>query len=417
MKNNQKKVSRRDAIGKMALYSGAAVAGSTFGALTSCNFGGKSTPTLTSGYLPIVDSVPIIVAYEKGFFKELGIKASKPALIRTWPALIEAFASKQILLTHIILPQVIFLRYAQQIPLRSIAFNHTDVIGMVTSPELEKPSDLGGKMAAVPLWWSAHNGLFQEVLRKMGLKPVIGKSKEELAPDEVGLIIIPPPDMAEALKTGVVSGYVISEPFAAAGEIMAGAKHFKMSGDIWPHNPCCQSVLLQSTIDKDRSYAQAVTNAIYKAAHWCHFNKEELAEIVGKDGGGYFPMPVEVMKRAIAKNDLKTYGPTGTGAIMHTEWQVMRAGFNPFPFPSAFETTIEVMRRTVVDPSVQLPQEIMNLTGRQIAETIVEYDLAKIGYDSIGGKGVFGLDTTQPYEREEKYEILLKEDLQDGFEK
>lgn len=253
-------ISRRQVI-KQAL--GLSAASTAFDLFTGHQALAAGSQTLTSGYIPIFDCVPLIVAYEKGFFKENGIKADKPVLIRSWPALMEAFTSRQILLTHILLPQVIFMRYAQKIPIRSIAFNHVNVIAMLLSKGTAKISDLGGKAVGIPTWWSPHNAIFQDVLRKAGLKPVVGK--EQLAPNEVALRIIPPPDMVEALKSGKIAASSISEPYGAAAEVLADATLVKMSGDVWNNHPCCQSVFLQQTIDKDKPWAQAVINAIYKA--------------------------------------------------------------------------------------------------------------------------------------------------------
>ncbi len=363
---------------------------------------------LTSGYIPILDSAPLIVAYEKGFFKENGIKAEKPVLIRTWPALMEAFTSKQILLTHILLPQVIFLRYAQKLPIRSVAFNHVDVIAMIRAKEVSSTKQLGGKIVAVPTWWSPHNALFQEVLRKEGLTPVVGKAQSELLQNEVGFKVVAPPDMVDALKFGKIAAFAISEPFGAAAEVLADATVIKMSGDIWCNHPCCQSVLLQETIDKDRSWSQAVINAIYKAALWSHQNKRELASLLGKEGGGYFPMPIKILERALLKEDLHTYGPDGTGAIMHTDWDVHRVEFNPYPYESAFDVMLDLMKRTVVDQSAALPAELHKLNGRQMAREIVDYDLAQAAFKSIDGVKSFGLNGQRPFEREEHYEVLLK---------
>ncbi len=376
----------------------------------------KGTPTLaqsrstmlTSGYIPILDSAPILIAYEKGFFKANGIKAEKPTLIRTWPAIMEAFSSKQILLTHILLPQVLFLRYAQKLPIRTIAFNHTNVITLLRGEKLAKTSDFAGKAVGIPTWWSPHNGIFQDVLRKEGLKPVAGKSVGELAPNEVALKVVAPPDMVEALKSGAIAGYAISEPFGAAGEILANGTVVKMSGDIWRHHPCCQSVLLQETIDKDRAWAQAVTNAIYQAALWAHGNREELAHMLAKDGGGYFPMPTRIIERALLKDDLHTYGPSGTGAIMHEDWHVKRVEFYPFPFASAFDVMLDLMKRTVVDKSAALPPVLHKLTGQQVANEVAEYELAKTAYHAVNGSLAFGLDPKKPFERKEFYDVVVK---------
>ncbi len=405
LKHLSDKISRRLVL-KQAL--GLSVASATLNIFQQPNVFASNSPVLTSGYIPILDSTPLIVAYEKGFFKENGIKAEKPVLIRTWPALLEAFTARQILLTHILLPQVMFMRYAQKLSLRSVAFNHVDVVAMVRAKEVAKNSDLAGKTVAIPTWWSPHNSLFQEVLRKEGLKPVVGKSQSDLAADEVALVVIPPPDMVEALKTGKISAFTVSEPFGAAAEVLAGATLMKMSGDIWCNNPCCQSVLLQETIDRDRSWAQAVINAIYKASLWAHNNRQELASMLGKDGGGYFSMPTKIIERALMKEDLHTYGPEGTGAIMHTDWNVHRVDFSPYPYESAFDVMLDLMKRTVVDKSMALPAELHRLTGKQIAHEIVDYELAQAAFKSIDGMKTFKSNSSKPFARKERYEILLK---------
>lgn len=399
---------RRKAIitmGKSALFVGAAAS------LPGCDFFIKKTvvPTLTSGYIPILDSVPLIIAYEKKFFGEFGIKAEKPNLIRSWPALLEAFSSRQILLTHILLPQVIFQKYKQKINVKSIAFNHTDVVSMLVNKELEGILDLGGKVVGCPTWWAPHTGIFQDVIRKAGLTPVVGKEEKDLQPNEVAFRVVAPPDMPEALNTGAISGCTVSEPFGAVAEVKVNAKLVKMSGDVWLHHPCCQSVMLEDIINKDRSWSQNVTNALYKAAKWAFENKKELAQILGTDGGGYFPMPIKVIERALLKKDLESYGPNGTGAIMHEHWDVQRVDFNPYPFPSAFDTTIDLMKRMVVDESVKLPNSFKSLTGEKIANEIVDYELAKNAYELIGGKKSFNMnDGLDDFSRKEQYEVIIK---------
>lgn len=384
--------------------------------LTSCvnnnnakkNKVNKNTDThvLKSAYIPILDCVPIIVAYEKGFYKEEGIKAEKPVLIRSWPAIMEAFTSRQIDLTHILLPQVIFLKYEQGIDLKSVGFNHNDVVAMLISKDLNGVCDLGGKMVGCPTWWAPHTGLFQDVIRKAGLIPVVGKTKDQLAPNEVGFIVVPPPDMVEGLKSGKIAGCTVSEPFGAAAQVLAGAKLVKMSGDVWAHHPCCQSVMMSDFIEEDRGRAQKITNAIYKATLWAHNHREELAQMLGKDGGGYFPMPIKVIRKALFDQDLATYGAEGTGAIMHADWNVKRVEFYPYPYPSAFEMNMDMMKRMKVSKSAQLSSKLINLSPKKIAYDIVDYKLADAAYQNIGGDKAFGLDSIGK-ERKEIYEVLL----------
>ncbi len=372
-------------------------------AVTNSN---KDTHVLKSAYIPILDCVPIIVAYEKGFYKEEGIKAEKPVLIRSWPAIMEAFTSRQIDLTHILLPQVVFLKYEQNIDLKSVGFNHNDVVAMLISKNLNSVCDLGGKMVGCPTWWAPHTGIFEDVIRKAGLVPVVGKTKDQLAPNEVGFIVVPPPDMVEGLKSGKIAGCTVSEPFGAAAELLANAKMVKMSGDVWNNHPCCQSVMMTDFINEDRDRAQRITNAIYKATLWAHNHREELAQMLGKDGGGYFPMPVKVIRKALFDQDLAKYGPNGTGAIMHTEWDVKRVKFYPYPYPSAFEMNMNMMKTMVVSKSAKLSQKLINLSPKEIAYDLVDYKLADSAYQYIGGDKAFGIDSIGK-ERKEIYDVLL----------
>ena len=225
-------LSRREAL----RWFGGALGGLAVGDLWGCRTqkeDGKSgngdsklvggTPILTSGYIPILDCVPLIVAYEKGFFREQGVRAEKPSLIRSWPALLEAFTSKQILLTHILLPQVIFLKYARKIPVRSVAYNHTNVVAMLAANGNPSVFQLGGKVVGCPTWWAPHTGIFQDVIRAAGLRPVVGKAESQLDQDEVAFRVVPPPDMVDGLKSGRIAGCTVSEPFGAGAEVLAEA--------------------------------------------------------------------------------------------------------------------------------------------------------------------------------------------------
>lgn len=367
--------------------------------------------TVTSGYIPIVDSTPIPVAFAKDFFKEFGLRAERPVLIRGWAPLLEAFASNQILLTHVLLFQVIFMRYEQKLPIRSIAFNHQNGVALLGGPGVTSFEELGGTVVGCPIWWAPHTLLLQESLRAVGLKPIVNKPGQRIQPDEVAFRVISPPDMPNALKTGAISGAVVSEGFGAVSELLAESTLLRMSGDIWRNHPCCQSVMMQYTIDQDPSWAQAVTLAIAKACTWCEQNREEMVEILSKDGGGYFPLDKGALHRGCNHTSLEEYGvTTGTGAIRHPEWNVKRLGLNPFPYPSAFELAVSLMKNNVVDPSVALTDQLKSLDPKKAAEDIVEYEFIKEAIKQVGGIEQFigdddSVNPDNPYEREEQFEV------------
>ena len=105
-------VDRRDflKIGAAGLFAGAVPSARTFAAEK------KWDPVVRIGYIPITDSAALLVAHELGFFKEQGIDSVRPKLIRGWSPLVEAFASHQFNLTHMLIPIPIWMRYNNKYP-------------------------------------------------------------------------------------------------------------------------------------------------------------------------------------------------------------------------------------------------------------------------------------------------------------
>src|SRR5665811_2641514 len=71
---------------------------------------------------------------------------------------------------------------------------------------------------------SMHNIILQMALRATGLEPVIQDQKAALTKKQTNLFVMAPPDMPTALSTGAIDGYIVAEPFNAAGELLAGAR-------------------------------------------------------------------------------------------------------------------------------------------------------------------------------------------------
>ena len=83
-----------------------------------------------------------------------------------------------------------------------------------------------------------HNIVLQMGLKHAGLKPVIKAQGEPIAADEVNLQIMPPPDMPQLWQLKRLTR-LSAEPFNAAGELLAGGKMLRFTGDIWRNHPCC----------------------------------------------------------------------------------------------------------------------------------------------------------------------------------
>ena len=104
-------------------------------------------------------------------------------------------------------------------------------------------------------------------LRNAGIKPVIKPQHAKLAPDECNFLVLPPPAMPPALAAKTIDAYCVAEPFNALGELKAGGKLLRFTGDIWKGHPCCVVVMHEAdAMDPARAqWAQAVLNAIVQA--------------------------------------------------------------------------------------------------------------------------------------------------------
>lgn len=395
----QRKVSRRE----LLYLAGAGLVGS---ALTACAPNAAPTDEVVKiGYIPITDATPLLIAHHKGFFTQEGLVSEKPTLVRGWSELSEAFMAGTFNLTHLLLPITIFMRYGLKYPVKVVAWDHLNNSAVTVHQDsgIQTLADLGGKQIAVPYWYSMHNVVLQLALRFFGLKPVIQNAEDPLAPDQVNLLVMKPPDMPTALSAGAIDGYTVAEPFNAAGEMLANGKIIRFTGDIWKNHPCCVAVLHEETIRKNQPWAQKVVNAIVKAEWWCRNNKEEVVQILSSEGGGYLPLPAEIIHRSMLKYDLETYGPGGTGAIQHADWGISRIGFGPFQFRSDSRRMVELLKETVIKEEKDF---LATLSPDLVVEDLMDYGMVTSAIEAVGGMDQFdGAETDGIYERKTIIEV------------
>mgnify|MGYP003313242230 FL=1 len=264
------------------------------------------------GYIPITDSVPLILAHALGYFEEEGLKTEKPTLIRGWSPLVEAFIANKLNMAHFLIPIPLWMRYNNDVKVKVMSWAHTNgsaiVVGKHTGAKDFK--DLGGSQIAVPYWYSMHNIVLQMGLVEAGLKPVIKDQTAALASDEDNLMVMPPPEMPAALAAKKIDAFIVAEPFNALGELKAGGQVMRFTGDIWKNHPCCVVCLHEEQTIKKPIWTQKVMNAVVRANVYASKNKAEVAELLSKDGKGYLPMPAAVVKRAMTHYGTEDYTVT-----------------------------------------------------------------------------------------------------------
>ncbi len=303
--------------------------------------------TVRLGYLPITDATALLVAYEKGYFKDEGLTAARPTLMRAWAPMVEAFAAGKFNLVHLLAPLPIWMRYNNQVKVKQIAWAHVNGSAITVGPhsKINKFADLGGKRIAVPFWYSIHNILLQKALSTVGIEPILTGAKPTA--NQCALEILGPPDMLPALAAGKIDGYVVAEPFNAMGEVALNARILRFTGDMWENHPCCVACVPEIMVTKNPAWTQKVTNALVRAENYASTHKAEVAAIISRDGKGYLPMPAKVIERAMT-----LYAANSTylkdGAIEHPGWHDQRIDFKPYPYASAMTLIVNWLKTTKV---------------------------------------------------------------------
>ena len=366
----------------------------------------KWDPVVRLGYIPITDAAALLTAHEMGFFKKQGIDSERPTLIRGWSPLVEGFSSHRFNLTHLLAPIPVAMRYNTNFPIKITAWDHTNgsavVVGKHTG--IEKVSDLGGKQFAVPYWYSNHNIISQKMMRAAGITPVIRPQDAKLAPNECNIIVLEPPSMPPALAARTIDAYCVAEPFAALGELKAGGKVLRFTGDMWKGHPCCVVVMHEEdTMDPDRAeWAQGVHNAIIEAQIYISENREQMSEILSRDGKKYYPFPKKVVQRAMTKYDPAYY--RNPHAIQHAEWGQDRINFQGWPYPSATKMNVKYLQDSVLTGDTDFVEK---LDPEFIAKDLVNYDFVK---KALEANPKWKNDSSvpqsgDPYTREELFQI------------
>ena len=317
--------------------------------------------------------------------------------VRSWSALIEAFAAGRVNVVHFLKPIPVWMRYNNKFPVKLLAWAHTNGSGLVVGPHttVREFKDLGGARIAVPFWYSMHNVVLQFGLRQVGLEPVIKPDGAPVAPNEVALQILPPPEMPPALAAKKIDGYIVAEPFNALGELRVGARMLRFTGDIWKNHPCCVVAVHERDTQERPEWAQKITNAIVKAQIFASKNKPEVARLLSREGNNYLPVPNEVVLKAMTD-----YGAEYDGnAIRHREWANGRIDFQPWPYPSATKLIVEAMGKTVVEGDTTF---LRGLDPDFVAKDLYDYRFVQAALkrypDWIDDPSV---DRASPFAREE----------------
>jgi NitT/TauT family transport system substrate-binding protein len=357
--------------GALAAFSGAAAFSSRKGWADK-----EVDEVVRIGYLPITDAAALLVAHEMGFLKKEGLDSVRPTLVRGWSQIVEAFQAHKFNLVHLLNPIPVWMRYNNKFPVKITAWDHTNGSALVVGAHtgIQSFKDFGGKQLAVPYWYSNHNIIAQMLLRDAGITPVIRPQDAKLGAKECNLLVLAPPDMPPAIAAKKIDAYIVAEPFNALGEIKAGAKMLRFTGDVWKGHPCCVVAMHEADVmDPARAaWTQGIHNAIVEAQLYMAENRKATAQMLSKDGKNYLPFPFEVIDRAMNFYDPAYY--KNPLAIKHVDWHQSRINFQAWPYPSATKFVTEELKKVVLTGDRTFMD---NLSADVVAKDLVSYGFIK----------------------------------------
>lgn len=274
-----------------------------------------SRPHLTAGFLPLLDSVLLVLAHEMGFAEEEGFSLG---LTResSWANIRDRTALGHFDIALVLAPMPI----AANLGLTPIATPMiTPVMTGLGNNAITVSADLWSAMAdaGAPgdlLAGPAGKALAQVVRtgpRKLRFGVVHQTSSHNyelrywlaasgIVPDrDVEIVVLPPPLLPEALGAGSLDGYCVGEPWNSVGVANHGARIATTKSSIWQWSPDKAIGMRADWAERNPEIVASVIRATYRAALWCQKpeNRLEAARIMAAPA--YLNQPVEIVSRAL----------------------------------------------------------------------------------------------------------------------
>lgn len=266
--------------------------------------GGLEKINLEIGFIPLSDCAPLAIAKEKGFFADYGLEEVTLSREPSWKALAQGITAGRLdaaqMVTGMPLGLTLGMEGNPSVPIVS-AMNLSRNGNAITFAKqyfkdgIRTLADFKQAIAQTPDRIltlgivhdaSMHNLILRYWLASGGIDPDL----------DVGLTVIPPPQMVANLKAGNIAGYCVGEPWNShavkedLGFVMA------TDLDIWAGHP---EKVLGVREDWANQYPQthlALVKALLEACEYCddRRNRAEIAEILARPE--YVGTPVEYIR-------------------------------------------------------------------------------------------------------------------------
>jgi NitT/TauT family transport system substrate-binding protein len=316
---------------------------------SACSSAPSADAPLQVGGLPVTCNLTLPVACTA---KEKTNGAAPPGAPRFryeyskysgWPEIKESLMAGRIHAGYMLAPLVMDLA-DKKIPVKIVSLGHRSgaVIMVHTESSVEHFRQLKGKRIAIPSRFAV-DFLF---LRKM-------LAREQMTPDDIEIVEMPPPDMPAALYAHAVDAYCTGEPFGAAAQRAGYARPLRMTRDEWRNYICCVLTVREELIATNRPLVQDLVNQVLGAGVWLdaeQANRDKAVEIAA--GRQFFNQDPNIL-RFVMENptDRVTYGDLRMIRAEFEELMQLSIDAGTIKHPVPYETYMDESFARAAEPA------------------------------------------------------------------
>ncbi len=275
-----------------------------------------TTYEVTAGFVPLLDSALLVVAKEKGFAEAAAVNLNL-VRERSWAAIRDRLAVSQFDVAHILAPLPIACNLGLMAPrLQMIVPMALGLGGNAVTVTGGLWRDMAEHGVASNLNARESGTALRDVIRRRSNKlrfavvhPYSGHNYElrywlsanGIDPDrDVEIMVLPPPDMGDALLSGTIDGYCAGEPWNTFGVLDRGGRLATVKAAIWKSSPEKVLGVHAGWAGANPDALAALLKALHGASLWCSRpeNHKELAWLLAKPA--YVGQSVEYLLPALS---------------------------------------------------------------------------------------------------------------------
>ncbi len=198
-----------------------------------------------------------------------------------FPTVTDALVSKRIEAAFLTVPLVMKMR-EQGVPIKICCLGHRDGSEVMIRKDLpaKNLSDMKGMTIAIPGPFSNENFLLRTLMQQQGLQP-----------DDIKVVVMPPPDMPTALGSKAIDGFVVAEPFCSKAELDGSGRVLYYAKDVWPHYISCALAVREDLIQDHPDEVKDLVRGIVDSGEWAETHREDAAKLVAP----YFRQNVKIL--------------------------------------------------------------------------------------------------------------------------